>query len=47
MPQMPTAVNLRNPKTELLGNNGVHPMPEGYMQISDAAIRWLVKCFCQ
>ena len=47
MPQTATAVNLRNTKTELIGNNGVHPAPEGYLQISDAAIRWLIKCFCQ
>ena len=48
MRQIATAVNLRSTKTELRGNNGVHPSrKEGYLQISDAAIRCLVKCFCQ
>ena len=47
MPYSTTPVNLRSSITERLGNNGVHPSEEGYMQISDALIRMLVKEFCQ
>lgn len=47
MPYVTTPVNLRSSITERLGNNGVHPSTEGYMQISDATIRMLIKEFCQ
>jgi lysophospholipase L1-like esterase len=42
-----TAVNTRNSTTELIGTNGIHPADEGYLQIADAALRWLIKDFCQ
>ena len=31
-----------NSKTELIGTNGLHPLPEGYMQVADAVFRNLV-----
>lgn len=42
MPSSEIQVNARNPKTELIGNNGVHPNMYGYLQIGDAFYRKLV-----
>lgn len=42
-------VNTRNPETEYFGqgNSGVHPRPEGYDQIADAAYRNFIVNYCQ
>ena len=37
-----TAVNTRNSTTELRGTGGIHPSPEGKMQIADVAYRELI-----
>lgn len=42
MPNTEKSVNTRNKKTEIIGTNGVHPLPEGYLQIADAVFRNLV-----
>lgn len=39
MPETDKPVNLRSPKTEKVGTNGVHPTVEGYYQIADAVYR--------
>ncbi len=41
-PSVEKQVNIRNSKTELVGINGLHPLPEGYMQVADAVFRNLV-----
>lgn len=45
MPAAEKPVNTRSKKTEMVGTNGVHPLPEGYWQIADAVFRSLVKAF--
>jgi len=47
MPFTYKPVNTRSSITERIGTNGVHPLPEGYLQIGDAVYRNMVKCFCQ
>ncbi|MBR6729529.1 MAG: SGNH/GDSL hydrolase family protein [Clostridia bacterium] len=42
MPMAEKPVNTRSKKTEMLGINGLHPLPEGYMQVADAVYRNLV-----
>lgn len=42
MMQGTAPVNTRNPATETIGTNGVHPHTMGYMQIADAAYRAIV-----
>lgn len=42
-PMAEKPVNARSTKTELVGTNGVHPTPDGYMQIADAAFRNMVR----
>lgn len=42
MPSSDIQVNARNPITEKIGNNGVHPTMNGYLQIGDAFYRKLV-----
>ena len=39
MPSAEFPVNVRGTKTEIRGTNGVHPAPEGYLQIADAFYR--------
>lgn len=43
MPYTLAPVNNRSTVTEMKGTNGVHPSPEGYLQIGDVAYRSLVK----
>ena len=43
MPQSLYFVNTRSTIQEYRGTNGVHPSPEGYLQIGDVAYRWMVK----
>lgn len=47
MPATEKKVNTRSQKTETIGSNGVHPLPEGYLQIADAVFRNLVKEFAE
>jgi len=42
MPAEDKPVNIRSKQTERIGINGNHPLPEGYMQIADAAFRNMV-----
>lgn len=42
MPSALAPVNTRSTKTELLGNNGVHPDANGYNQIGDGAYRNMI-----
>ena len=46
MPAAEKRVNTRNARKEWIGTNGVHPLPEGYLQIADAVYRNLVKNYC-
>jgi len=41
-PSIEKPVNVRSQKTERVDVNGLHPLPEGYMMIADAAFRSLV-----
>ena len=41
-PSVEKQVNTRSSKTEIIGTNGLHPLPEGYMQVADAVFRNLV-----
>lgn len=41
MPETEKNVNLRNPKKEIQGNNGVHPANNGYYQIADVLYRYI------
>ena len=47
MPSAPKPVNTRSKVTELVGTNGLHPLPEGYLQVADAVYRNVIKEFCQ
>ena len=47
MPSAPKTVNTRSKVTEIVGTNGLHPLPEGYLQMADAIYRNMVKEFCQ
>lgn len=38
-------VNTRSTRTETIGTNGLHPLPEGYLQIADVAYRNIVQTF--
>lgn len=42
MPYFDVPVNARSKKTERIGNNGVHPTMDGYLQIGDCFYRILV-----
>lgn len=43
MPMVERKVNARNPLTEMIGTNGVHPTMSGYLQLGDVFYRVLVK----
>lgn len=47
MPYTEKTVNTRSLIKEKIGTNGVHPLPEGYLQIADAVYRNIVKSFCR
>lgn len=42
MPYIAKCVNTRSTNTEHVGNNGVHPMTQGYYQIADAVYRNMI-----
>lgn len=46
MPYEEKYVNTRSHCKEIIGINGCHPLPAGYLQIADAVYRNLVKSFC-
>lgn len=43
MPMVEKRVNTRNPITEMIGTNGVHPTMNGYLQLGDVFFRALVR----
>lgn len=46
MPYFEKAVNNRSSCKEIVGNNGLHPSHEGYLQIADAVYRNIIAEFC-
>ena len=45
-PSIEKPVNVRSQKTERVDVNGLHPLPEGYMMVADAAFRSMVDLCC-
>ena len=46
-PSIEKPVNVRSKKTEVIGVNALHPLPEGYMMIADAVFRNMVHLCAQ